>query len=260
MSVSFSAFNASKDPATQAEVSRTHERLKAAEEGTLPGQTVNNNQGNALLPAKLIETDRDELKRIEDLPAAAAAFGYDRPKGDQRLADYIDKRRKDAEYIDREKWIAARFDLSQPEKAAWFRGIMPSFLERRRRFGETKLAMQKHLFDITLYGPQSEEDLDFLFAIDTGKINMVELERPIWKAQAETDQAGYIAGLFARNRSLGAAWVANNQQGYGFAPDTQIGTDARAQWRRPGLGQYHNMQNTLSGAAQYQGLAGPVNL
>ena len=256
-STSFRTFQRSNDANTSKEIERTHDRLTSAERATQPGQSVlsTDGQGNSrpMLPAQLIREEPDQLKRIEELPAAARAFGYRDPVVTQELADFVDRRRKDAEYVDREKWIASRFALSQPEKAAWFRGIMPSFLERRKRFGEGKMAMQKQLFDITLYGPQTEEDIDFLFAIDTGKINLEELRRPAWEAPAaETTPQQYVAGMFARNSNLITSAARNPMQGTSNAP--MIGTNMDGQLSNPANNTFQNLPNTLSGRPAQNGI------
>lgn len=251
MSTSFASFRggmAARDRQTESDIVRTDRRLKSAEEATMPGHTVQNAQDEAMLPARLTRDDADENRAIYELPDAAAALGYRAPQADERLARYIQKKREDARFVDRERWIAKRFDLSAPEKAAWFNQIMPSFLERRKRFGESKLGMQKQLFDITLYGPQSEEDLDFLFAIDTGAIDLEELSRPIWEADDRTDRNEYIEGMFAQRQGLEPLRAARNQ-GYDIAQG--IGTNMRDYLDDPGARQDRAL---LSGGRNMPGI------
>lgn len=251
MSTSFSAFQgamAGRDAQTESQITRTDDRMKKAHEATLPGHSVLGQAGQAMLPAKLTRDDQDENRRILELPQVAQELGYRQPVGDQQLAEYIQRKRQDARFVDREKWIAKRFDLSSPEKAAWFNQIMPSFLERRKRFGEAKLAMQKQLFDIVLYGPQSEEDLDFLFAIDNGSIDLAELKRPIWEAVAqETDRAAYQAGMFAQRGGVAQtlATAQANQQGYGYG--NSIGVGANRMVEAGAANMFPNMNFVMSG-------------
>lgn len=253
-STSFATFQRSNDSQTSSEIERTHDRLKRAETATRPGQSVLNSRNKPYLPAKLVREEPDELRRIETLPQAATAFGYNKPDVTRELADFIDRRQKDSEYVDREQWIAKRFDLTQPEKAAWFRGIMPSFLERRRRFGEAKLSMQKQLFDITLFGPQTEEDVDFMFAVDSGKIDMEELKRPIWEAPKNpTDDVGYKKGMFARNSDLKTARAANPNQGWDRS--LGIGTDMTPQFMTGTAGRFPS-GTAMSGDQTWQSATG----
>jgi hypothetical protein len=188
---------------TAFEIQRTADRLDKAEMATKPGQTVVGKHGENMYPARLTRPTPEQDQRMKLLEEFT---GPNKPFKEAELTpqiqDYILNKQKDAEFYDREQWIATHFDLSSPEKAAWFRSVMPSFTERRRQFGEAKLAMQKQLFDISLYGPRKEEDIDFLFAIEAGKLNLTELSTPIWEKPAGTAEDRYKAGIFAPRQNV----------------------------------------------------------
>lgn len=64
-------------------------------------------------------------------------------------------------------WIARRFDISDPHVARWLRKIEPEFWERRKAFMEDKMNIEAFLTRMRLYGPQTIEDLEGIYALHT---------------------------------------------------------------------------------------------
>lgn len=200
-----------------AEIQRTHERLKGIESANRRGFTMPQ-AGQASVTAGGSTVDRGYPAYLQRFtPEADTQFGllrkadelgFQKPQLDAQTRQYLLEKMKDQDFLERERWVGQKFDLSSPERAAWFNAIMPSFTERRREYGEMKLAMQKQLLDLALYGPQSEADVDFLWALDTGKVDLEELRKPVWElrdANTARNTEAYAAGLFSPYKRVNPA-------------------------------------------------------
>lgn len=64
-----------------------------------------------------------------------------------------------------DKWIVRRFDISDPHVARWLRKIEPEFWERRKAFMEDKMNVEAFLTRMRLYGPQTIEDIEGIYAL-----------------------------------------------------------------------------------------------
>lgn len=215
---SFASMNARDiDPATTAEIERTHNRLEAAEATSRKGDVVFHNVGkdasgtmqfDAGYPAHLKRFTPEEDERLQTIKEFTGPTSiFKQPTLDERTIEYFRNKKKDAEFYEREKWLASKWDLSDPITAQWFNQLLPSFTQRRYKYGMDKLQVQKQLFEIALFGPRSEEDLDFMWAVETGKLDIEEIRRPIWEKPKDiTDvskaDAIYKAGLFAPSKSI----------------------------------------------------------
>ena len=97
-------------------------------------------------------------------------------------------------------WFANtwQFESDNPVMQRWARDVNPEYFRRREEQIQNMAELQKKIALMKLYGPRTAEDLELLYAIDTGAIHQNVLDGPLWDPQGQeraTDQ--YQRGLFS---------------------------------------------------------------
>jgi hypothetical protein len=125
-----------------------------------------------------------------------------------RLVDYFYSKAEEEEFARRERWIAETFDATNPGTRAWLDKVNPGFFRRREQYAMQKLRDQERLIKMVFHGPTTEEDLDFIYHISTGRISIRDLMKQPWlqedDAPNRTSDTTYVRGLFSPRRWTGA--------------------------------------------------------
>lgn len=96
-----------------------------------------------------------------------------------------------------DKWLTRRFDISNPHVARWLRKIEPEFWERRWAFLQDKMNLETFLTRMRLYGPQTKEDFEGIFALHNDQGLAEASQRPML-APVRKPRVRYIEGRLAR--------------------------------------------------------------
>lgn len=205
------------DASTVTDSNRVNQHLQQVDRQYQEGEIVGDQRNNTRYPALLYKDNR-EL----DTKVAIAKQLKDANWGDavitDRLVDYFYDKEQEQEFVKREKWIADNFDLTNPVVKQWIDKILPSFTERREAFALKKLDEQKRLVKLAFHGPQDEEDLDFIYAIATGRINLANLATQPWVQDNQADdQSLYTRGLFNPRKWTGDTAIPLAESGKGWA-------------------------------------------
>lgn len=90
--------------------------------------------------------------------------GFERDLEEQDIQRW-EKRRQISLQEQYDRWIARRFDITNPHVARWLKKIEPEFWERRWAFLQDKMQIETFLTRMRLYGPQTKEDFEGLYAL-----------------------------------------------------------------------------------------------
>lgn len=184
--------------ATIAEGERVNQRLLAQDDKNRQPVVVGDYDKNNRYPAQLFKPAGEADTKVL-LTRQLKDAGYGDTIITDRLVDYFYDKAQEDEFAKREKWIAENFDSTNPVTKAWLEKVAPGFYDRREQYALQKLRDQEKLVRLAFHGPNSEEDLDFMYHIATGRVNIYDLETPPWKQEPRGPMAedNYIAGLFS---------------------------------------------------------------
>jgi hypothetical protein len=161
------------------EVKRTLEQNEATyDDGAIqpPGGISENEAG---FPAKYFSKKEDE-KRVRLLQSYHQYLGSKNAGLGLRTiytpteADYNVLFRKDAEkeLLNFESFIQNYFDLTNPIHQRLLRELYPNYFERRLEVIRESLSAQEKVARLKLFGPQTKEDIFFLYALYNGDIHL----------------------------------------------------------------------------------------
>jgi len=190
---------------TIAEAERVNQRMVEADAKYKDPVVVGSVDNNTRYAAHLYKNSAEIDTKVA-LTKTLKDQGYGSVVITDRLVDYFYDKAQDEEFGKREKWIAENFDLSNPIVKTFLDKVAPGFSQRREAYAIQKLRDQEKLIRLAFHGPQSEDDLDFMYHIATGRISVEELERPPWLQRedaASLDNDNYIQGLFSPRRWTG---------------------------------------------------------
>lgn len=127
--------------------------------------------------------------------------GFERDLEEQDILRW-EKRRQISLQEQYDRWIARRFDIANPHVARWLKKIEPEFWERRWAFLQDKMQVETFLTRMRLYGPQSKEDFEGLYALykDGGYVNA--RKRPM-ENRGRPTRFKYSEGRLARGERFG---------------------------------------------------------
>lgn len=126
--------------------------------------------------------------------------GFERDLEEQDISRW-EMRREMKLQEEYDRWLIRRFDVSNPHVARWLRRIEPEFWERRWAFLQDKMNLETFLTRMRLYGPQTKEDFEGIFALhnDQGLANASQ--RPMTSI-SQQPRVRYIEGRLARGVSM----------------------------------------------------------
>ena len=178
------------------------EKLKRYEAAADPGQHLPDRRAGqpgseaAQFPARYYEPDdRDDVAVLKTQLASAARPA---PVTDSDV-EAILRKRAAVEVAKQENWFqnSWQFNSSDPNKQRWAQSVFPEYFSRREQVIDEQTLLQNQLAKIKLRGPRSREDIDLLYAIDMGVVDVSDTS--IWNIRGESlDQPR--RGLFSPRR------------------------------------------------------------
>lgn len=154
----------------------------------------------ALQPAKYFEEDKkDEYYEAKKLVTAAAKDKDTIGLGTEVLVtpediDYLIRQKTKSDLIDYDTWFFQTFDpKSDPNKLKLFREMNPEFFNRREQEITKQVEIAKKLAKLGMRGPRTTQEIELLYALDTGKIDAPDLdmlfpEKAVLKDKAKIEE------------------------------------------------------------------------
>ncbi len=186
------------DPKTQGQalLSKLRKMQIAASTGTHLKRTEGAGSEAADMPARYFEGDEsDDLQQIKN---ELASEKRPAPITDAD-AERVMRKTAEIEVAKEEEWFqnSLHFNSSNPTMQRWAQGVFPEYFNRREQVLEEQAQLQLAIAKMKLRGPRSREDLDLLYAIDSG---VVEVEqKPIFGLTGKTTE-NTVRGLFNPRR------------------------------------------------------------
>jgi hypothetical protein len=123
-----------------------------------------------------------------------------------------------------EKWFGKMFNMADPIQKQMSMKLLPEFWDRREELLKAKFDVMKRAALINLRGPQTKEDLIFLYGVNSGKIVLPTGD--FWLPGQTKEPSKFHAGIFniwsavtptkADSTTLGMQGLFNNSK-----PDAQ---------------------------------------
>lgn len=170
---------------------------------TLPGQGPDAGQftGPNYSATYNRPSEYDKIISIKQDLAAAAAGG-ESPFGQITMSDrdveWILEKRATVEERLRDEWFNELFDTRDPVQLKMARELNPSFFERQDRDFKLNMELCEKMYKINTRGLQTPDDIDFMYAVNTGQ---VELPGPnFWNPDPQgvgAEEGNFQRGLFS---------------------------------------------------------------
>lgn len=158
----------------KAQGGRLQSRYRELQERYDTGETIQtaDKQTIGQFPAQYVAPDpRDDLFKMKAKIAKGTNRRWD--VSDEEASYVLDKQKGlEAHKFDKFFWEAYKPDTKDPAKQRVLREIYPAFWDRRLKKMEEIAKVQLSVARIKMLGPQSEEDLQLLYAINTGLIDI----------------------------------------------------------------------------------------
>lgn len=91
---------------------------------------------------------------------------------------YYEAKEAAEEFAAFERWVATCFDFTKPTEVDRFARMFPDFFERRLATLKNVADANVHYAEIVMRGPQSADDMLYLWLVQTGKIPLID--GPLW--------------------------------------------------------------------------------
>lgn len=179
------------------------EYIKKKEELTDNALRVGREGGREEFPAEYVpaEYEKDTKWQLkQDLLADDTKFKATVPFGEKDMKYILDKR-KAQERLDFDNWFSNLFDTTDPNKARLAQEIYPDFYNARESFIDRQAELQKRLAKIKLRGPKDLGDLQLIYMMQRGEVDLRNV--PLWRLNEESTTKGgdlYVRGLFSPYR------------------------------------------------------------
>lgn len=230
------------DPKTQGQalLSKLRKMQIASTQGQVVGRAgAAAGSEAAEFPARYYEGDEsDDLQHIKNQLASEKRPA---PITDAD-AERVMRKTAAVEVAKEEEWFQNQwsFNSSNPTMQRWAQGVFPEYFTRREQVLEDQAQLQLAIAKMKLRGPRSREDLDLLYAIDSGVVEVPKgaLYELTGKSASDKDQ---IRGLFNPRRNkilggrskrkglenpLGDGWPGPGRAGYADGFDPALAQDA----------------------------------
>lgn len=160
------------------------EKQQTIEEEFRQEPIAKTNAGQHLPPAKYFEKDpRDEYYETKKLltkaigDEALVGFGNQLPVTDADIKYLIDQKTKQDLWT-YDKWFYETFKPgSDPNKLRLYREMNPQWFQRRETEIKREIEIAKKLAKLGMRGPRTEEEIQIMYALDTGRIEAPDLDR-----------------------------------------------------------------------------------
>lgn len=189
------------DPKTQGQALLS--KLRKMQIASTTGQTLQRDEGAgseaAQFPGRYYEGDEsDDLQSIKHQLASEKRPA---PITDAD-AERVMRKTAAVEVAKEEEWFQNQwaFNSSNPTMQRWAQGVFPEYFNRREQVLEEQAQLQLAIAKMMLRGPRSREDLDLLYAIDSGVVQVPQ--KALFKLTGpDAKAADQIRGLFNPRRS-----------------------------------------------------------
>jgi hypothetical protein len=226
---------------TKAQGAALLEKLKAYQTASNSGTRLPDRRDKAQygseaseFPARYVTPDdRDDYMAIKN---ALATDTRPAPVTDEDIAAVLRKRAQ-FEVGKQEDWFQNtwKFDSSNPTQQRWAQTVFPEYFGRREQVIDEQTLLQNQLAKIKLRGPRTREDIDLLYAIQMGVVEIPE--GPIFdlgrSANNAADNRQGARGVFSPRRiDIGRmqAWTSVGPNPLGGFPNFSNGV-GRTDWQ-----------------------------
>lgn len=156
------------------------------------------------IPVPLGSAQPDDLKmfaRSQVVGEGGVVPGYGVAVADDRVFDYIERKKEAEIEADFKSWVMAQADFSDPARAEFWNRVAPWITDLKVQEMEKNAEMQKRLATIKIKGgPTSEDDMKLLYMIENKVIRMPS--KPLHEMGDDTvyyqdkDTLNFKRGLF----------------------------------------------------------------
>lgn len=188
------------DPKTQGQALLS--KLRKMQIAASPGQRLNRDTDAgseaADMPGRYFEGDEsDDLQAIKHSLASTARPA---PITDAD-AERVMRKTAAVEVAKEEEWFQNQwaFNSSNPTMQRWAQGVFPEYFNRREQVLEEQAQLQLAIAKMKLRGPRSREDLDLLYAIDSGVVKVED--KPVFAIEGDMADEDAVRGLFNPRRT-----------------------------------------------------------
>jgi len=85
---------------------------------------------------------------------------------------YIQSKNAQAEQLAKDAWISTLFNTSDPATNHFVKQILPGFYERQSAYYDAAMRNAARFTTINMRGPQGQDDVDFMWLVETGQIHI----------------------------------------------------------------------------------------
>lgn len=196
-------------------------------------------KGKNLAPGSYFPTSRAEenlgfkhtvFKKLSEEMSEGGSAGQVVYNPDQYDFEYW--REKDAamKNIGFENWLINSINVDDPNQRKWLQEIVPEVMQKRIDFIDDIADIQKRLARIQNLGPQSKEDLEFLYQLrsmdeQTRKIMDAYIGKPVHLLhKTDQTQAGGITRGFMNPNNIFGTYLKGNQSAGDAGPGGNLST------------------------------------
>lgn len=172
--------------------------------GQVPADIGANEADSAFFP---IQTEAiDERDDFAVLKSRLAKGGADAPLGQVHATDqdikWLHNKLKNEQFAKFNEWITQKYNLSDPGTAAFVAKIYPDYFKMREDMIHQEAEAQLRLALLVERGPQSSEDIQLLWLIESGQYT--PKKGALWdpRGKAESYDMQYERGFFSPYKFL----------------------------------------------------------
>jgi hypothetical protein len=96
------------------------------------------------------------------------------------------------------------FDLRNPAVATWVEKNMPDIYADRIAYAEARAELDRRIFDLRMFGPRNEADVELYYFLVTGQIEPPGAPLWNWEKWNVVKKDGFTNGLFPLRRVIEA--------------------------------------------------------
>lgn len=164
-------------------------------------------------PGHYDATSADDEVRLAKVAAVAGKDSGASPFGVVQASDrdfeWLREKKKAQEAIAFDQWFSGLFDTKDPAVLQLTASIYPEFYQRKEQQIEMEMELLKRLKMLRVRGVRSQQDLQLLWAIQTGRLRIPDLDKKlnsVFEPVGGIDKDdGYQRGLFNFKKQIAKA-------------------------------------------------------